>query len=67
MSRARSGSCLYGGSSLNETSWAISARVLTWNEPVLLMTMGIICTSAFYLIGCEEQLRMACRSGSYIL
>ena len=45
------GSCLKvsssGGSSLNETSWAISARVLTWKIVVRLMTMGIILTSAF--------------------
>jgi len=34
-----------GGSSLNETSLAISARVLTWKGPVRLMTMGIIFTS----------------------
>jgi hypothetical protein len=36
-----------GGSSSNETSWAISARVLTWKVLVRLMTMGIILTSAF--------------------
>ncbi len=29
-----------GGSSLKETSWAISAKVLTWKVPVRLMTMG---------------------------
>ncbi len=44
------GSCLkvssYGGSSFKGSSWAIRARVLTWNVPVLLMTMGIILTSA---------------------
>ena len=44
------GSCLKvsssGGSSLKETSWAISARVLTWNVLVRLMTIGIISTSA---------------------
>ena len=34
-----------GGSSLNETSWAISATVTTWKVPVRLMTMGIILTS----------------------
>ena len=37
------GSCLKvsssGGSSLNETSWAIFARFLTWNVLVRLMTM----------------------------
>ena len=36
-----------GGSSLNETSWAISASILTWNVPALLMTIGIIMTAAF--------------------
>ena len=44
------GSCLKvsspGDSSLNETSWAISARALTWKVHVRLMTMGIIFTSA---------------------
>ncbi len=35
-----------GGFSLKETSWAISARVLTLNVPVLLMTIGIILVSA---------------------
>ena len=45
------GSCLKvsssGGSSMKETSWAISARVLTWKVHVRLMTMGIILTSPF--------------------
>ena len=45
------GSCLKvslsGGSSENETIWAISARVLTWKVPVRLMMMGMILTSAF--------------------
>ncbi len=45
------GSCLKvsssGVSSLKETSWAISAKVLTWKVPVRLMTMGMIFTSAF--------------------
>ena len=45
------GSCLKvsssGGSSVNETSWAISARVWTWKVLVRLMTMGIFLTSAF--------------------
>ena len=36
-----------GGSSLNETSWAISASVLTWKVPVRLITIWIILTSAF--------------------
>ena len=43
------GSCLKvsssGGSSLKETSWAISAKVFTWKVAVRLMTMGIIFTS----------------------
>ena len=47
----RGGSCLKvsssGGSSANETSWEISARVFTWKVPVRLMTMGMILTSAF--------------------
>ncbi len=46
------GSCLKvspsGDSSVNETSWEISARVLTtWKMHVRLMTMGMILTSAF--------------------
>jgi len=45
------GSCLHVrvsvGSSFEDTSWAISARVLTFNVPVLLMTMGMILTFAF--------------------
>jgi hypothetical protein len=45
------GSCMKvsssGGSSLNETNWAISARVLAWKVHVRLMTTGIILTSAF--------------------
>ena len=36
-----------GGSSLKDTSRAISARVLTWNVHVLLMTMGIMLIYAF--------------------
>jgi len=48
------GSCLKvsssGGSSLNETSWATSARVLTRKVLVRLMTMGIILTSAFSVL-----------------
>ena len=51
-----------GGSSVNETSWETSARVLTWNVPVRLMTMGMILTSAFRV----PHVRSACRSGSYI-
>ena len=48
---AVSDSCLKvsssGRSSINEISWAISARVLLWKVPVRLMTIGIILTSAF--------------------
>jgi uncharacterized membrane protein YczE len=44
------GSCLYvrvsGGSSLNETSCAISASVRTLKVPVLHMTIGMISISA---------------------
>ena len=36
-----------GGSSVNETSWEISARVFIWKVPVRLMTMEMILTSAF--------------------
>ena len=36
-----------GGSSVKETSWTISARVLTWNVPFLLMTIGMMLISAF--------------------
>ena len=36
---------VYGSSSVKETSWAISAKVLTWNVPVLLMTIGMILIS----------------------
>jgi hypothetical protein len=35
-----------GVSSANETSWEISASVLTWKLPVRLMTMGMILMSA---------------------
>ena len=45
------GSCLKviesGGSSEWDTSCAISARVLTWSVPVLLITIGIIFMSTF--------------------
>ncbi len=45
------GSCLkvssFGGSSLKETSSAISAKVSTWKVPVRLKTMGMILTFAF--------------------
>ena len=44
------GSCLYvrvsGGSSVNETSCAISAKVRTLKVPVLLMTIEMILISA---------------------
>ena len=49
-----------GGSSAKETSWEISARFLTWKVPVLLMTMGMILTSAFRV----PWVCSACRSGS---
>ncbi len=49
-----------GGSSMNETSWEISARVFTWKVPVRLMTMGMILTSAFRVL----KVCSACRSGS---
>ena len=51
-----------GGSSANETSWAISAWVLTWKVPVRLMTIGMILTSAFRV----PYVCNATRSGSYI-
>ena len=35
---------LSGGFSLNDTSCAISANVLVWKLPVLLITMGMIWT-----------------------
>ena len=35
------------GSSVNEISWEISARVLTWKVTVRMMTMGMIFMSAF--------------------
>ncbi len=31
-----------GGSYVKETSWAISARVLTRNVPFMLMTIGMM-------------------------
>ena len=58
------GSCLKvsssGGSSANETSWAISAKVFMWKVPVRLMTMGMILISAFRV----PYVCSACRSGS---
>ena len=45
---------------LNEISWAISARVLTWKVLARLMTMGIILKSAFR----APYVCSACRSGS---
>ncbi len=61
------GSCLYvsasGGSSSKETSCAISARVLTWNVPVLLMTIGIILMSAWSV----PWVCRACFRGSYMV
>jgi hypothetical protein len=49
-----------GGCSLNETSWVISARVLIWKLPVLLMTIIMICTCSCLLLCCS----IACLSGS---
>ncbi len=50
------GSCLYvrvsGGSSEKETSCAISASVLVWNEPVLLITIGMMTASTFQGLCC---------------
>ena len=52
-----------GGSSSKETSCAISARVLTWKVPVLLMTIGIILMSALRV----PYVCSACFSGSYMV
>ena len=49
-----------GEFSLNETCWAISATVLVWKLPVLLMTIGMICTCSRSLLCCS----MTCLSGS---
>ena len=61
------GSCLYviasGGSSSKVTSCAISARVLTLNVPVLLMTIGKILMSACNV----PYVCRACFSGSYMV
>ena len=58
------GSCLYvrvsGGSSLNETSCAISASVRTMRVHVLLMNIGMITISALSVL-CVCN---ACLSGS---
>ena len=58
------GRCLYlrvfGGSSLNETSCAISASVRKLKVPVLLMTIGMILISALS-VPCVCS---ACLSGS---
>ena len=52
MRLASGGSSLYvlasGGSSLKETSWAISASVLTVKDPVRLITMGMISMSSVH-------------------
>ena len=42
-----------GGLSLNDLSWAISARVLVWKLPVLLMTFRMICTCSCPLLCCS--------------
>ena len=61
------GSCLYvsasGGSSSSDMSCAISARVLTLNVPVLLITMGTILISALSV----PWVYRACFNGSYIV
>ena len=49
-----------GRFSLNETSLAIFARVLMWKLPVLLMTIGMICSCSRPLLCCS----MACLRGS---
>ena len=58
------GSCLYvrvcGGSSLKETSWAISASVRTLKVSVLLMTIGMILIYALSV----PYICRACLSGS---
>jgi hypothetical protein len=58
------GSCLYvrmsNGSSLNETSCAISASVRTLKVPVLCMTSGMILISALS-VPCVYK---ACLNGS---
>ena len=58
------GSCLYvrvsGGSSLNDTSCAISASVRTLKVPVLLMTIEMIMISALSV----PCIYSACLSGS---
>jgi hypothetical protein len=49
-----------GGSSLKDTSWAISARVFTLNVHVLLMTIGMIMMSALSLpCVCRAALRVS--------
>ena len=52
MRLAAGGICLYvissEGSSVKDTSWAISARVLVWKDPVLLMTIGRMSMSPFH-------------------
>ena len=55
---------LYGEFSLKDTSGAISANVIVWKLPILLITMGIIWTMSLFILMC---LGMACSSGSYIL
>ena len=61
------GSCLQErasyGSSLKRTDWAISASVLTLNDPILLMTIGIMSMSAFRL----PWVWRGCFSGSYMV
>ena len=49
-----------GGASSREISWAISASVLTWKEPVRLMTIGMMTMGSFQY----PWSRMACFRGS---
>jgi hypothetical protein len=49
-----------GGFSLNDTIWAISAKVRVWKLPIMLTTIGMISTCSRLLVCC----RIACLSGS---
>jgi hypothetical protein len=41
------------GFSLNDTSWAISARIRVWKFPVMLITIGMISTCSRILLCCK--------------
>ncbi len=43
----------FGAFSLNDTSWAFSARVRVWKFPVLLTTIGMISTCIRILMCCR--------------